>query len=102
MKKKPAAAHAAPKGGEARGSPSNLEKHLAAMPAMSLEEKLIEYQASAGKDIDKFVEDLSQGQQQAIILYYIRYHLMVVWPKAALHYKIIILVSGALEEVRVQ
>jgi hypothetical protein len=67
MKKKPAAAHAAPRGGEARGSPSNLGKRLAAMPAMSLEEKLEQYQKDGGKDIDHFVENLSQPQQQAII-----------------------------------
>ena len=67
MKKKPAAAHAAPRGGEARGSPSNLGERLADMPAMSLEEKLEQYQKDGGKDIDAFVEKLSQPQQQAIM-----------------------------------
>ena len=68
MKKKPAAAHAAPRGGEARGSPSNLGEQLGDLPAaMSLEEKLEQYQKTGGNDIDQFVENLSQPQQQAII-----------------------------------
>ena len=65
--KKPAAAHAAPRGGEARGSPSNLGERLADLPAMSLEEKLEQYQKDGGKDIATFVDNLSQPQQQAIM-----------------------------------
>jgi hypothetical protein len=49
------------------GVPSNLGERLGDLPAMSLEEKMEQYQKDGAQDIATFVDALPQPQQQAIM-----------------------------------